>query len=53
MSCDVGCRHGFNPVLLSLWCRLAGAALIQPLAWELPYTLSASLPQLLKEKPKI
>ena len=23
--------------LLWLWCRLAAAALIQPLAWELPY----------------
>ena len=24
-------------VLLWLWCRLAAAALIWPLAWELPY----------------
>ena len=26
-----------DPELLWLWCRLAAAALIQPLAWELPY----------------
>ena len=26
-----------------LWCRLAAAAPIQPLAWELPYTTSVAL----------
>ena len=26
-----------------LWCRPAGVALIQPLAWELPYAASAAL----------
>ena len=26
-----------DPMLLWLWCRLAAAILIRPLAWELPY----------------
>ena len=30
-------RHGSDLVLLWLWCRLAAAALIRPLAWEPPY----------------
>ena len=30
-------------MLLWLWCRLAAAALIRPLAWELPYALGAAL----------
>ena len=29
--------------LLWLWCRLAAAVLIQPLAWELPYVVGAAL----------
>ena len=37
MSCGVGCRRGLDPALLWLWHRLAAAAPIQPLAWELPY----------------
>ena len=37
MSCGVGCRCGSVLALLWLWCRLATIALIQPLAWELPY----------------
>ena len=32
-----------GPVLLWLWCRLAAAALIQPLAWELPYAAGVAL----------
>ena len=28
-----------NPALLWLWCRLAAAALIRPVAWELPYAM--------------
>ena len=35
MSCGVGCRRSLDPELL--WCRPAAVALIQPLAWELPY----------------
>ena len=41
MSCGVGQRHGWDLVLLWLWRRLAGAAPIQPLHWEIP-----------KKKPK-
>ena len=38
-SCNVGCRRGSDLVWLWLWLwgRLAAAAPIQPLAWELPY----------------
>ena len=43
MSCGVGCRHSSYPALLELWGRLAAAALIQPLAWELPYATHAVL----------
>ena len=32
-----------DPALLWLWCRLATAALIPPLAWELPYATGAAL----------
>ena len=44
MSCGVGGRCGSDPVLLWLWCRPAVTALIQPLAWELPYTVGVELP---------
>ena len=43
MSCDVGHTCGLDPALLWLWCRMAAAALIRPLAWELPYATSAAL----------
>ena len=32
-----------DPMLLWLWYRLAAAALIQPLAWELPYAAGVAL----------
>ena len=35
VSCGVGRRCGSDPLLLWLWCKLAAAALIRPLAWEL------------------
>ena len=37
-----------------LWCRLAAAAPIQPLAWELPYTAGTALKskKIKKEKEK-
>ena len=50
MSCGVGCRGGSDLVLLWLWCRPAAAALIQPLAWELPYASGAALK--IKKKKK-
>ena len=37
MSYGVGHRRSLDPALLWLWHRLVDAALIQPLAWELPY----------------
>ena len=43
MSCGVGHRHISDLVLLWLWYRLAAAALIRPLAWELPYPMGAAL----------
>ena len=43
MSCGAGHRCGSDPVLLWLWCRPAAAALIQPVAWELPYAMGAAL----------
>ena len=43
MSCGVGRRSSLDLVLLWLWCRLAAAALIGPLAWELPYAAGAAL----------
>ena len=32
VSWGVGCRCGWDPTLLWLWCRLAAVVLIQPLA---------------------
>ena len=43
MSCGVGHRRDSDPTLLWLWCRLAAAAPVQPLAWELPYATGAAL----------
>ena len=39
MSCGVGLKNGLD----LLWCRLAAAALIQPLAWEPPYAAGEAL----------
>ena len=43
MSCGVGHRCNLDPALLSLWHRPAAAALIQPLAPQIPYATGASL----------
>ena len=43
MSCGIGLRCGLDFALLWLWCRQATAALIRPLAWELPYAMGADL----------
>ena len=50
VSCGVDCRNGSHPVLLWLWCRPAAAALIQPLAWDLPYAAGAALKSQKKKK---
>ena len=49
MNCGVGCRLGLGPAFLWLWCRLAAAAMFQPLAWEFPYATGAA-PQNKKTK---
>ena len=43
MSCGVGPRRGLDVTLMWLWCRLAAAALIRPLAWEIPYIEGTAL----------
>ena len=53
LSCGVGCRHGSDPALLWLWCRLVATAVIRPLAWEPPYAMDAALKgQKTKKKKK-
>ena len=50
MSCGLGHRRGSDPALLWLWCRLAAAAMIGPLAWEPPYAESVALKKKAKAK---
>ena len=50
MSYSVGHRHGSDPVLLWLWCRLAAAAPTGPLAWEPPYVTGVALKNKKKKK---
>ena len=45
-----GCRCIFDPAWLWLWCRLAAAALILPLAWEHPYAKDEPLKSKTKNK---
>ena len=52
MSCGEGRRRGSDPALLWLWCRLAAAAPIRPLAWEPPYAMGAALEKAKKKKKK-
>ena len=46
-------RCGLDPGLLWLWRRPAATALIQPLAWELPYATTAALKSKRKKKKKL
>ena len=50
MSYGVGHRLGSDPVLLWLWHRLAAAAPIQLLAWELPFATGVALKSKKKKK---
>ena len=50
VSCGIGCRQGSDP--MRLWCRLAAVALIQPLAWDLPYAMGTALKGKKKKKKK-
>ena len=43
VSCGVGHKPGSDPVLLWLWCRPTATTPIQPLAWEPPYAMGATL----------
>ena len=52
MSCGVSSRYGLDVVLLWLWWRLAAAAMIEPLDWELPYATSMALKIPKKKKKK-
>ena len=47
MSCGVDSRHGLDPALLLLWCRPVAGALIQLLAWELPYAAGVALKKII------
>jgi len=51
-SCGIGRRCVLDPISLWLWHRPAAAALIQSLAWELPYALGAALKRKRKKKKK-
>ena len=42
-SCGTGCGGGSDPTLLWLQCRLADAAPVEHLAWELPFALGIAL----------
>ena len=52
MSCGVGRRDSSDPTLLWLWCMLAAAVLIRPLAWEPPYAAEAALEKAKEDKKK-
>ena len=52
MGCAVGLRCGSDLVLLWLQHRPVATALIQPLAWELPYTAGSALKCKKKKKKK-
>ena len=49
MSCGAGRRCSLDPELRWLWYGLAATALIQPLAWELPYAMGESLKRFKKK----
>ena len=53
VSCGVSCRCGSDLTLLWLCCRLAAAAPIPLLAWELPCAMSAALKKQEKQEKKI
>ena len=52
LSCDVGCRYGSDSALLWLGHRPAAAALILPLAQELPYVAGAALKRKKRKRKK-
>ena len=51
--CELWFRWGSDPTLLWLWCGLAAAAPIRPLAWELPYAAGVALEHKTAKNPNI
>ena len=51
-SYGIGLGLGLDPTLPWLWRKLAGAAPIQPLAWEAPYATGAALKRQKRQKKK-
>ena len=49
----VGCGCDLYLALLWLWYRLAAAAPIQPLVWELPYVVGVTLKRPKKKKNQL
>ena len=45
--------EGSNLGLLGQWCKLAAAALIQPLVWELPYVSGTALKRQKKKSKNV
>ena len=43
VSCGAGCRRAPDVALRWLWCGLAAATLIRPLAWGPPYAMGVAL----------
>ena len=43
LSCGVGHRYSLDPAMLWLGLRPVAAAVIQHLAWELPYAVGTAL----------
>ena len=50
MSCGVGLRRGWDPMLLWLWYRPTATAPIRPLAWEPPYAIDEALEKTKRQK---
>ena len=53
MSCGVGRKLGWDPVLLWLWCRPVATAPIRPLAWEPLCAAGVALEKTKKKKKDI
>ena len=51
-SCSIGRRFGSDPLLPWLWHRLAVAALIRTLAWELPCATGVALKKQKKKEKR-
>ena len=53
MNYGVGHRCSSDLVLLWLWCRPAGVAMIRPVAWEPPCAAGAALKSKKKKKKQV